>query len=78
MTKEQWIVYALRCSTTPASKCKGDSCPYYLLEDMTDTEFEALSDVEKDGRKYCSSCDIDKMSLDAAQAIEDSISVPFA
>ena len=76
MTKDEYIIYGLRCTTKTEPKCMGSECPYYVLEDITDTGFETMATIKKDGRFYCESCDLDKISLDAADRLEEIFNNP--
>ena len=62
------LISAIRCSATSYSGCTAD-CPYRLLEEIK-PDFPMPADVVVDGVGYWVSCDCDKMSLDAADAIE--------
>lgn len=62
---DQEIVQALRCTSTPgghASNC--EQCPYWKKEQLTGRLKEKL------GTDAWTSCDIDKIGLDAANLIE--------
>lgn len=64
MTNEE-IVQALRCTSTPGGPT-GDceKCPYWKTEQLTAEQKEKL------GVDTWTSCDIDKVSTDAADLIE--------
>lgn len=59
------LVKALRCTSTPG-KPTGDceTCPYYRSENLNDELKEKL------GTDVLTSCDIDKIGMDAADQIE--------
>ena len=59
------LVKALRCTSTPG-KPTGDCemCPYYRRENLNDELKEKL------GTDTWTSCDIDKVGMDAADQIE--------
>lgn len=63
--KEKEIVQALRCTSTPGGPT-GDceKCPYWKTEQLTAEQKEKL------GVDTWTSCDIDKVGLDAADLIE--------
>lgn len=64
------LIEALRCSATPPSKnvdCK--SCRYRLLEPVGD-KIPVPHDTVIDEVKYWESCDVDRIALDAADALE--------
>lgn len=65
MTAEKEIVQALRCTSTPGGPT-GDceKCPYWKTEQLTAEQKEKL------GVDTWTSCDIDKVGLDAADIIE--------
>ena len=63
------IINALRCSAAPWRKgATCNDCPYRLLDPMED-ELK-YADVVIDGVGYYESCDVDKIALDAADALE--------
>lgn len=64
MTKKE-IVQALRCTSTPGGPT-GDceKCPYWKTEQLTAEQKEKL------GVDTWTSCDVDKVGLDAADLIE--------
>lgn len=64
MTRQE-IVQALRCTSTPGGPT-GDceKCPYWKTEQLTAEQKEKL------GVDTWTSCDIDKVGLDAADLIE--------
>lgn len=64
MTKKE-IVQALRCTSTPGGPT-GDceKCPYWKTEQLT------AEQKEKPGVDTWTSCDVDKVGMDAADLIE--------
>ena len=63
--KEKEIVQALRCTSTPG-RPTGDceKCPYWKTEQLTAEQKEKL------GVDTWTSCDVDKVGMDAADLIE--------
>ena len=63
--KPEELVNALRCTSTPGGPT-GDCemCPYYRRENLNDELKEKL------GTDTWTSCDIDKVGMDAADQIE--------
>ena len=63
--KLEELVKALRCTTTPGGPT-GDceTCPYYRRENLNDELKEKL------GTDVLTSCDVDKVGMDAADLIE--------
>lgn len=63
--KPEELVKALRCTSTPG-KPTGDCemCPYYRRENLNDELKEKL------GTDTWTSCDVDKVGMDAADQIE--------
>lgn len=63
--KEKEIVQALRCTSTPGGPT-GDceKCPYWKTEQLTAEQKEKL------GVDTWTSCDVDKVGMDAADLIE--------
>ena len=63
--KPEELVKALRCTATPGGPT-GDCemCPYYRRENLNDELKEKL------GTDTWTSCDIDKVGMDAAELIE--------
>lgn len=64
------LIEALRCSASPYPKnvdCK--SCRYRLLEPVND-KIPVPHDTVIDEVKYWESCDVDRIALDAADALE--------
>ena len=63
--KPEELVKALRCTATPGGPtgdCK--TCPYYRSENLNDELKEKL------GTDVLTSCDVDKVGMDAAEIIE--------
>lgn len=61
------VIKALRCSSTAGSDCMGATCPYYVIEQLP-PELAA-----KAGQSTWASCDVDRIGLDAADALEASM-----
>lgn len=72
MTKKEMASY-LRCSNEPPRRktreCNSD-CPYFTMEPVVG-RINMPYDVEIDGVKYCTGCDFEKISFDAAEMREE-------
>lgn len=62
--KPEELVKALRCTATPGPTGDCEMCPYYRRENLNDELKEKL------GTDTWTSCDIDKVGMDAADQIE--------
>ena len=64
MTRQE-IVQALRCTSTPGGPTEDcEKCPYWKTEQLTAEQKEKL------GVDTWTSCDVDKVGMDAADLIE--------
>lgn len=62
--KARDIVRALRCTNTEESECDGNACPYWFEEKVEGKICELIGD------DVWSSCDTDRVVMDAAEMIE--------
>lgn len=69
MSDYKTVAECLRCSSAPVKgKCRKD-CPFRLLEEVN-PDLPIPADIVIDGKAFWESCDVDKIALDAADAIE--------
>lgn len=68
ITNKELAAY-LRCTmVTPARPCRAD-CPYLLKEEIK-KELPLPADLVIEGIEYWTSCDIDRLTEDAASRLE--------
>lgn len=65
MKTPEEIVKALRCTSTAGNTCRKDACPYFYRTDR-----DEFGNVYPRPDDWFDSCDVDRISLDAADLIE--------
>lgn len=63
------IIKALRCTGTPRPKYDCPNCPYRKLEKVEDG-IPIKEDIIIDGEKYWENCDVEQVTIDAANMLE--------
>lgn len=63
------VINALRCTSTPRPKYGCTDCPYRRLEKVED-DIPIKEDVIIDGEKYWEICDVEQVTIDAANMLE--------
>lgn len=74
MATAKEIVEALRCSSSTDAACKKRGCPYYsrVPRDQQKKFFEhSKVNPKKISDEFWDDCDVDRISMDAAELIEE-------
>lgn len=73
MTDIEYLIHALRCSSTPGDMGSKEkdcrNCRYGVL-DLIPEEFPMKPEMEIDGRGYILNCDCDTIAEDAIRALQ--------